>query len=84
MGFSDIYWRFFNFFVRRVIAITWVVIGLVIAFANVPLLLPGATIEVDGTSTDDLVYRVCAVVLPLLAAIAGVLLFRTEPYRPRK
>ena len=84
MGFSDIYWRFFNFFVRRVVAITWVVIGFVMACANVPLLLPGATIEVDGTSTDDLLYRVCAVVLPLLAAIAGVLLFRAEPYNPQK
>ncbi len=84
MKFSDIYWRLFNFFVRRVLAITWVVIGLIVACGNFPLPLPGATVEVAGTSTNDLFYRISAVVLPLLGAVAGVLMYRADPYRPHR
>ena len=78
------YLRFFNIFVRRVVAITWIVIGLIITCANLPLLLPGATIEIDGARTDDLVYRACAVLIPFLGVVAGVLFFRSKPYRPQE
>ena len=78
-----IYWRTFNFFVRRVIAISSIFVGLVLAIIDTPALLPGGTINVDGVPISDLVFRILSVVLPLLVAIIGVALFRIKPYYPR-
>jgi hypothetical protein len=80
----NLYWRVFNFFVRRVVAVGFMVIGLVIAIGNSPSLLPGHTIDVNGTPNDDIVMRCIAVFLPLVAAVLGLLLFRAKPYDPSK
>ena len=78
----SLYWRFFNFIVRRVVASAFVVVGCFVAAANTPALLPGGTIPVNGVPTDDLVFRLASVGMPLLAAILGAALFRAKPFVP--
>ena len=81
-SYNRIHWVIFNFVARRVIAIGFVVIGLLIGIVNAPVLLPGGTIPVDGVPNDDFVLRLASVFLPLLVAALGVALFRTEPFKP--
>ena len=76
------YWRIFNFLVRRVVAVAFVVGGVAIAFASVHAVLPGGTINVDGVPSSDLVFRWSAVVLPLVMALLGVGLYRAKPFTP--
>ncbi len=76
----SLYWRIFNFLVRRVIAIFFVVIGLV----NLSSLLPGGTINVSGSPSDDIVFRLVAVLLPIVVAALGVVLYRVAPFDPNK
>lgn len=79
----SLYWRFFNFVVRRVVASAFVVGGCIVAAADTPALLPGGTIPVNGGPTDDLVFRLASVGMPLLVAIFGVALYRAKPFVPR-
>jgi hypothetical protein len=80
----SLYWRIFNFFVRRVVAVGFVVVGLVIGAVNLSSLLPGGTINVDGSPSSDIVLRLVAVLLPIVVAAIGVALFRVAPFDPSK
>ncbi|XLZ71019.1 hypothetical protein ABT364_03375 [Massilia sp. SR12] len=77
-----LYWRFFNFFVRRVVAIAFIIGGIVLTASGIPSILPGGTINVDGIPSDDLVFRWVAFLLPLVLAAFGVALYRAKPYIP--
>lgn len=79
----SVYWRFFNFLVRRVVASAFVVVGGIVAAADIPALLPGGTIPVNGVPTDDLVFRLASVGMPLLVAILGIALYRAKPFVPQ-
>ena len=76
------YWRVFNFLVRRVVAVVFVVGGVVVAIAGAQAVFPGGTINVDGVPSTGLVFRWSAVVLPLLVAALGVALYRAKPFAP--
>jgi len=78
-----LYWRFFNFLVRRAVASAFVVIGGIVAAVNTPALLLGGTIPVNGVPTNDLVFRLASVGIPLLAAFLGVALYRAKPFFPQ-
>jgi hypothetical protein len=58
--------------------------GSLISVFNIPALLPGGTIDVNGVPSGDLVMRSVAVFLPLLVAVLGVALFRAPPFRPNR
>ena len=76
------YWRVFNFMTRRVMAVCFVVGGLVLFAFGVPTLLPGGTVMVNGAASDDMVYRAFGTLTPLLLSVLGGALFRTKPYLP--
>jgi hypothetical protein len=77
-----LYWRFFNFAARRVVAPAFILGGCVVALSQVGALLPGGTVLVDGSPSSDLVFRLAAVLLPLLVAALGVALYRAKPFVP--
>ena len=79
---SSLYWRFFNFMVRRVVAVCFTVGGSYAALASVPIVLPGGTVVIDGARTDDMVIRAFTVVFPLVVALLGIALFRSKPFVP--
>jgi hypothetical protein len=75
------YWRFFNFMVRRVLAVWLVFVGSIMCVYFLPSLLdPKGTIPVNGVPESDVVYRLFAVLMPALMAVLGVLLYRVRPY----
>lgn len=76
------HWRVFNFMVRRVMAVGFVFVGLVLVAYGLPTLLPGGTIKVNGVPSDDMVYRLFGTLMPLVACVLGVALYRTRPYLP--
>ena len=76
------YWRFFNFVVRRVMALVFAIGGFILACTNIPAIFPGGTINVDGVPSDDLVFRWVAVVLPMVCATLGLALWRVKPFMP--
>jgi hypothetical protein len=79
-----LYWRVFNFMVRRVVAVGFVVVGGLIAISNVPSLVdPDGTVLVNGQPQSDLFYRIFVVVLPAVIAVLGVLLYRSAPFAPK-
>lgn len=78
------YWRIFNFLVRRVVAIAFAVGGVVITLANIGAVLPGGNIGFNGAPSTDLVLRWSAVVLPLVVSALGVALYRVKPFTPRQ
>jgi hypothetical protein len=77
-----VYWRIFNFLARRIVALGFVFVGLIVAMANVQSALPGGTINVNGVPSDDLVFRLAAVFLPSLVSGLGVALFFVTPFKP--
>jgi len=78
------YWRFFNFMVRRVVAVGFVVVGSILCLYFLPSLIdPKGTIPVNGVPQSDLFYRLFAVLLPALVAGLGVLLYRVRPWYPQ-
>ena len=77
-----LHWRLFNFIVRRIMAVVYAVAGIIMAIASVTYILPGGTIDVDGATTDDLVFRWAAFLLPLIIAAFGVALYRAKPFNP--
>ena len=80
-----LYWRLFNFLVRRVVAVGFVAVGLVLCLWFFPSLIdPNGTIPVNGVPQSDLFYRLVAVVLPALVAGLGVLLFRLRAWYPQQ
>jgi hypothetical protein len=82
MTISDLYWKFFNFIVRRVLAIGFIGVGLILAAYGLPNVLPGGTVLVNGIASDDLVFRWLSVLLPLIAVALGVALFKAAPFKP--
>jgi hypothetical protein len=76
------HYRFFNFLVRRVIAVGFIVGGALVGFSYLGALLPGGTIVVDGSPNDDLVLRIAVVGFPFLLSALGVALFRAKPFNP--
>jgi len=81
-AYTRFHWVMFNFMARRVLAVAFIVVGLLISVFNAPVLLPGGTIPVNGVPEDDLVLRLVSVFMPLLVAALGVALFRSKPYDP--
>ncbi|WP_374582849.1 hypothetical protein [Pseudoduganella sp.] len=77
-----LYWRLFNFIVRRIMSVAFAVGGLIMAVASFPYILPGGTIDIDGVPSDDLVFRWTAFMLPLIIAAFGVALYRAKPFNP--
>ena len=84
MKYSEFHWKLFNFFARRIIAIGFIVVGLVLALYSIPYVLPGGTVLVDGVPSDDLIFRWFAVLFPLVIALLGAALYRVQPYVPPK
>ncbi len=46
--------------------------------------MPDGTVNVEGAPSTDMVMRLVAVVLPLVVAGLGVLLFRVLPFNPEE
>jgi hypothetical protein len=83
MEWRRLYFRAFNFLVRRVVAVGFVVIGSIVGLSGLPALLdPSAAVLWNGEPTTDLVIKAFGVVMPLVAAILGVLLFRAPAWYP--
>ena len=79
-----LYWRFFNFMVRRVVAVGFVVAGTILCLYFLPSLVdPKGTIPVNGVPESDVVYRLFAVLVSALVAGLGVLLYRARPWYPQ-
>jgi phosphoribosylcarboxyaminoimidazole (NCAIR) mutase len=67
------YTRVFNLMVRRVVAVGFVIVGLIGALSSLPALIdPNSSIPVNGVPDRDIVYRVIAVTLPAVMAVFGV------------
>jgi hypothetical protein len=75
------YLAFFSFTARRIVAPLFVLGGGITAVVNIPALLPGRTVMVNGAPSDDLVLRAASVVFPLLVAALGVAMYRASPVR---
>ncbi len=83
MNWPLLYYRAFNFLIRRVVAVSFVVLGLIIGLSHVPALIdPNGTILWNGEPSSDIVIRTFAVLMPLVLAVLGVLLFRARPWYP--
>lgn len=68
---------------RRVMAVAFIIGGSLLAISWLPSLLsPNGTIPVNGVEENDLFYRAFAVVIPALAAVLGVFLYRAKPFVP--
>ncbi|WP_293003330.1 hypothetical protein [Nevskia sp.] len=80
----SLYWRVFNFLVRRVVALAFLAGGITVAIINGTSLMPDGTVNVEGAPSTDMVMRLVAVVLPLVVAGLGVLLFRVPPFNPEE
>lgn len=83
MGARRLYWDFLNFLARRVVAVSFIVGGTVMGMIGSGYLLPGATVLVDGSPSDDLVMRLFAALMPWVVMGLGVLLYRVAPYYPK-
>lgn len=83
MGIQQTYWRVFNFVVRRVVAVVFVIVGSIGALSSLPALFnPNGSIPVNGPPDRDIVYRIIAFVLPGVMAVFGVLIYRAKPFVP--
>jgi hypothetical protein len=85
MNVQRTYWRVFNFMVRRVVAVMFVIVGLIGALSSLPALFnPNGFIPVNGIPDRDIVYRIIAFALPAVMAVFGVLIYRAKPFEPPK
>jgi hypothetical protein len=82
MSLQSAYWRFFNFLVRRVVAVAFAVGGIMALVALPSLFDPNGTILVNGQPERDLFYRVFAFLMPAIMAALGVLMYRAPPFVP--
>ncbi len=81
MNRQQLYWRVFNFAVRRVFAVAAVVAGSTVSLSSLPALLdPTGTVLVNGVPESDIVYRLLAVLYPAVFAVGGLLLYCSRPY----
>jgi hypothetical protein len=76
MKLLDWYERLLNAGIRRFVAAAFIGVGGLIALLNLRFLVPGATIELNGEPTSDILTRLVSVILPALIALFGVYLFR--------
>jgi hypothetical protein len=76
------YHRVLDFFLRRIFAVSAIILGTVIALVDLPSLLPGGTFANNGVPTDSWFWRIFAVLFPLLFVILGIALFRAKPFKP--
>jgi len=82
MNIRILYWRLFNFLIRRVIAVGFMFGGAILFISGVPDILPGGTVQFNGQPTDDAVIRFFSVLFPLIVVVLGIFLFRVNPYCP--
>jgi len=78
-GVRTLWWRTFDFYVRRVFAVVAMFVGLILTLVDIPTMFPGHMINVNGVPSSDLVERISSVALPLLIALFGLILFRAKP-----
>ncbi len=78
-------WNAFNFFVRRVLGVFWLLGG---AFGSlwslVTLFNPSATIDIDGVPSNEWGVKVLFVCVFLLIAVFGWFFTRASKYYPPK
>ena len=72
----DWYELILSFAIRRVFALGCIGVGGVLGLLNLQYLVPGATIEVNGEPTGDIVIRLLSVIFPVFATLFGIFLFR--------
>lgn len=83
MGARRHYYDFLNFFMRRVVAVSFIAGGAIMGITGIGYLLPGATVLVNGSPSRDLLLRLFAALMPWVMAGLGVLLYRVAPYYPK-
>lgn len=76
--------RVFDFYVRRFFAVAAMIVGLILVLVDMPALLPGHKINVNGVPSSDWFSRLFGVVMPLLVVLFGRWLFRLKPIYPSK
>lgn len=82
MNIRKSYWQFFNFLVRRVIAVGFILGGAILFIYGLVNILPGGTVQFNGQSTDDLFLRFFSALFPLIVVMLGIFLFRANPFYP--
>jgi hypothetical protein len=81
VDFLPLYLRFFNFMVRRVVAIVFVIVGSLGALLSIPALFdPNGSVLVNGVPHGNLFYRILAVLLAVGFALLGVVLYKAPPF----
>jgi hypothetical protein len=81
MTYTEWHFKVLNALVRRVLAPGFIIVGTILTLYGVRYLMPGATINVNGVPSDDLLMRIVGVAMPLSAVALGVLLFRAKPFK---
>lgn len=77
-----LYWKIFNLCLRGV-GIAFLVAGIIGAVYFFPILVDSrATIDVNGVPTNDPLYKLLAVALPVAFGALGFLIVRAKPYYP--
>lgn len=84
MKYSEYHWKFFNFLTRRLMALSFIVGGIILTMYGLQCILPGGTVLVDGIPTDDLVFRWVVFLLPLIGVLLGIASYRVAPFEPQK
>ena len=70
--------------VRRVMAIGFMLAGIMSTLLSAPTLFPGGTVNVNGEPSTDIVIRCFGVFMPLIVAALGLALFRAKPFYPKR
>jgi hypothetical protein len=85
MNIQRTYWRVFNFMMRRVVAVMFVIVGTIGALSSLPALFnPDGSVPLNRIPDRDIVYRIIAFALPAVIAVFGVLIYRAKPFEPPK
>jgi hypothetical protein len=66
--------------VSRVVAIGFMLAGIMSTLLNMPILFPGGTVNVNGEPSTDIVIRSFSVFMPLIVVALGLALFRAKPF----
>jgi len=84
MDSRKLYWRFFNFMARRVLAIWFMIAGTIGIITSVPPMLnPNGTVPVNGVPDPNFFWRLLPFLLGILFTFFGVLLYRARPWYPK-
>lgn len=76
-GFSE---RFGSFFVHRIMAGWFMVGGTIMVLMDSIVLLPGGTVNINGTISSNLVLRLLYVIFPLFFVFIGWLVWHYKPF----